>query len=72
MHGRDCCGDEVEIYMEKSMKWEAKKINQGWGVFLMQEYCKTDKPVCYGIAKKKKTVLEMVDRLNNPEYEEKI
>ena len=31
------------------MKWEARKINDTkWGIFLVQKYCKTDEPVCYG------------------------
>ena len=33
------------------MKWEARKIDDNkWGVFLMQEFCKTDEPVCYTVA----------------------
>jgi hypothetical protein len=54
------------------MKWEARKIKTGWGIFLVQKYCKTDEPVCYGIARLKRTIDEMVDRMNNPIYEEKI
>jgi hypothetical protein len=54
------------------MKWEARKTKEGWGIFLMQKYCKTDTPVCYGIARLKRTIDEMVDRMNNPIYEEKI
>jgi hypothetical protein len=38
----------------------------------MQEYCKTDEPVCYGVSVTKKCAEEGVDRLNNPIYEEKI
>ena len=38
----------------------------------MQEFCKTSEPVCYGIAKNKESVLQMVDRLNNPIYVEKV
>ena len=54
------------------MKWEAKKTKTGWGIFLMQEFCKTDEPVCYGVSKNKGPILEMVDRLNNPTYVEKV
>ena len=33
------------------MKWEARKIEEGkWGTFLIQEFCRTDEPVCYGVA----------------------
>ena len=54
------------------MKWEARKTENGWGIFLMQEFCKTNEPVCYGIAKNKEPILEMVDRLNNPIHVEKV
>lgn len=54
------------------MKWEARKVKHGWGIFLKQEFCKTDEPVCYGVAKHKRTIEVMVDRMNNPIYEEKI
>ena len=34
------------------MKWEARKIDEEtWGTFLVQEFCRTDAPVCYGITK---------------------
>ena len=54
------------------MKWEARKTDTGWGLFLMQKFCKTDEPVCYGVSKNKSTILEMVERMNNPIYVEKI
>ena len=54
------------------MKWEVKKVENGWGVFLMQEFCKTSEPVCYGVAKNKEPALQLLDRLNNPVYVEKI
>ena len=31
------------------MKWEVRKVENGWGIFLLQKYCKTDEPVCYGV-----------------------
>ena len=32
------------------MKWEVRKLGERkWGIFLMQKYCKTDEPVCYGV-----------------------
>ena len=50
------------------MKWESKKIaNKKWGVFLMQEFCKTDEPVCYGESSSKKGADHWVDRLNRSE-----
>lgn len=54
------------------MKWEVRKIEDKWGVFLIQKYCKTDEPVCYGASLSENTAKRMVDRLNNPVYKEKI
>jgi hypothetical protein len=54
------------------MKWELRKVKVGWGVFLVQKFCKTEEPVCYGIARYKKTAAQLMERLNNPIYEEKI
>tara|TARA_A100001037_G_C14753199_1_gene458458 strand:+ start:250 stop:426 length:177 start_codon:yes stop_codon:yes gene_type:complete len=55
------------------MKWEVKKIKEGkskgkWGVFLVQKYCKTDEPVCYGVSIKKSASNLVVKRLNDPNY----
>jgi hypothetical protein len=54
------------------MKWEVRKVGKKWGIFLMQKYCKTDEPVCYGVSITKKGAQNGVDRLNNPLYKEKI
>ena len=54
------------------MKWEVKKVKLGWGVFLEQKYCRTEAPVCYGISKNKKSAQQLMERLNNPIYEEKV
>ncbi len=54
------------------MKWEVKKVKDGWGVFLVQKYCKTKEPVCYGVSIHEKSAQRMRDRLNNPVHEEKI
>ena len=54
------------------MKWELRKVKNGWGIFLIQKYCKTDVPVCYGVGINKKSLEESLERLNNPIYEEKI
>jgi len=58
---------------KKNMKWEVRKIKEGankgwWGVFLKQEFCKTDEPVCYSAARNKKSAQYAVDRMNNPDY----
>ena len=54
------------------MEWEIRKVDNGWGVFLIQKYCKTEEPVCYGVSKTKIGAERMADRLNNPVYDEKI
>jgi hypothetical protein len=46
------------------MKWKTKKVKNGWGIFLLQKFCKTDEPVCYGVAKNKLTAQRMTKRLN--------
>ncbi len=55
------------------MKWEVRKINSGkskgqWGIFLVQKFCKTKEPVCYGASKSKKSAKFLVDRMNDPDY----
>ena len=55
------------------MKWEVRKIKSGpdkgkWGMYLMQEFCKTDEPVCYGASVNKATAQSSVDRMNDPNY----
>ena len=54
------------------MKWEIKKVEDKWGVFLVQKFCKTEEPVCYGISLTKEGATVMADRLNNPIYVEKL
>jgi len=56
----------------KEMKWEVRKVGKKWGIFLMQEYCKTDEPVCFGVSVTKKGAQRGVERLNNPVYVEKL
>ena len=56
------------------MKWEARKIdNNTWGVFLMQEYCRTDEPVCYSAASgpnDEKTARYSAERITREHAEE--
>lgn len=55
------------------MKWEIRKLdNEKWGIYLMQKYCKTDEPVCYGVSHSKQGAELAVDRLNNPLWVEKL
>ena len=50
---------------KKPMQWEVKKTESGlWGIFLMQEFCRTDEPVCYSASVNKKTAESSVKRLN--------
>ncbi len=48
------------------MKWEVRKKGDKWGVFLLQKYCKTKEPVCYGVSINKRGAQITVNRLNNP------
>ena len=54
------------------MRWEVKKVTNGWGIFLIQKYCKTEEPVCYGVGINKSSIERMCDRLNNPLHVEKL
>ena len=55
------------------MKWEVRKVKgNNWGIFLMQEYCKTDEPVCYAVSSTEKAANQAAGRLNNPIFEETI
>ena len=59
--------------LRKLMKWKVKKVDQDrWGIFLIQKYCKTDEPVCYGISLSENSAKRMCDRLNNPLHVEKL
>ena len=47
------------------MKWEVRKISdKKWGIFLLQEYCKTEEPVCYGASRTQAGAQTAVDRMN--------
>lgn len=49
----------------KPMQWEVKKTKTGkWGIFLKQEFCKTDEPVCYSASVNKKVAEFSAQRLN--------
>jgi len=60
---------------EEEVKWEARKINDTkWGVFLLQKYCKTDEPVCYGAttgSNAERTAQVSADRLTRNHLEAK-
>ena len=46
------------------MKWEVRKKGNKWGIFLIQKFCRTDEPVCYGVSATKKSAQRSVDRMN--------
>ena len=48
------------------MKWEIRKVGDKWGIFLMQKFCKTEEPVCYGVSSTEKSAELVIKRLNNP------
>jgi hypothetical protein len=51
------------------MKWEVRETEDGrFGIFLMQEFCRTDEPVCYAVSKNRSCAQQSVDRMNDPEY----
>lgn len=54
---------------KKRMQWEVRKIDENkWGIFLMQEFCKTDEPVCYAVSVTESSAQSSVDRMNDPNY----
>ncbi len=56
---------------KKKLQWEVRKLDNGkWGIFLKQEFCKTDEPVCYGASITKDGAEKTVERMNNPLCEE--
>jgi len=55
------------------MKWEVKKLKNGkFGIYLMQKYCKTDEPVCYGASITMQGAQNAVDSLNKEHSVEKV
>ena len=50
---------------ERRMKWEVRPLEPvGWGIFLMQKFCKTKEPVCYGKSSSKEAAERLVERMN--------
>mgnify|MGYP001342818995 FL=1 len=51
---------------KKPMQWEVRDLPDGrWGIFLKQEFCRTDEPVCYGACRTLRGAKRSVERLNN-------
>lgn len=47
------------------MKWEVRKTESGkWGIFLKQEFCRTDEPVCYMVSTNETNAKAAVVRMN--------
>ena len=61
---------------KQPMQWEVKKLEDDrWGVFLQQQFCKTDEPVCYGASINEAVAKYSTERMNQDaikelEYEE--
>ncbi len=54
---------------KKDFKWEVRKTESGkWGIFLQQQFCRTDEPVCYAVSANKESAQASVDRMNDPSY----
>ena len=54
---------------KKDFKWEVRKTESGnCGIFLQQQFCRTDEPVCYAVSTNKANAQSAVDRMNNPDY----
>ena len=50
---------------KKPMQWEVRPLPSGkWGIFLKQEFCKTDEPVCYAASITQDSAQSAVDRMN--------
>ena len=50
---------------KKPMQWEVRDLPDGrWGVFLKQEFCRTDEPVCYGACRTYDGAVKSVKRKN--------
>ena len=54
------------------MKWEVRKVDDKWKVYLIERYCKTDAAVCYGAALSKEVAETVAERLNNPIHVDKL
>ena len=55
---------------KKHMQWEVRPLPDGkWGVFLQQEFCKTDEPVCYGACYTEQGAIHSAERLNKESLE---
>ena len=54
---------------KKDFKWEVRKTESGrWGIFLQQQFCRTDEPVCYAVSWTKESAQQTVDWMNDPSY----
>ena len=58
------------VKKKKHMQWEVRDLPGGrWGVFLKQEFCKTEEPVCYGACHTPESAARSVERLNKESIE---
>jgi len=55
---------------KRAMQWEVRELPENqWGIFLKQEFCKTDEPVCYAASRTKEGAQCRVDRMNKESLE---
>lgn len=56
---------------KKPMQWEVRELPSGkWGIFLQQQFCRTDEPVCYAASLNKASAQSTVERMNKQSIEE--
>tara|TARA_B100000700_G_scaffold324626_1_gene431281 strand:+ start:5794 stop:5979 length:186 start_codon:yes stop_codon:yes gene_type:complete len=54
---------------KKNMQWEVREVGPDrWGIFLKQEFCRTDESVCYAAGRNKASIEQTVERMNDPMY----
>lgn len=56
---------------KKILQWEARQLDDGrWGIFLQQQFCRTEEPVCYAAGLNEASVRSTVDRMNKESQNE--
>ena len=56
---------------KKPMQWEVRALPDAkWGVFLKQEFCKTEEPVCYAACHTELGAKRSVERMNKESVEQ--
>ena len=54
---------------KKDFKWEVRQTDtRRWGIFLQQQFCRTDEPVCYAVSRTRESAQQTVGWMNDPDY----